>query len=176
MVSEKMCAHPGCFARPGNLDADGLCERHRIKVARAATSPWTYDERDAFTDEMLKTCVPKSGPHVQRPMPDGWTQRLYTVTTKARNEKYGGTRTVCVCDSFERARQIIETNEGDIEERSYHFAIIEAVCPNVLYAYSGEAYWYLWREYDFVNQGGYGQFEPIEPPPWMANIVGFGIG
>jgi hypothetical protein len=131
---------------------------------------------DAFTDEMLATCV-KKGPHVQKPMPEGWTQRLYTVTTIARNERYGGSRTVVVCDNLERAREIVETNEGDIEERSYHLVVIEAVRPNVLYACPGDAYWYLWNEYSRpVTSGEYGRFEPIETPPWMTRRCGFGIG
>jgi hypothetical protein len=74
---------------------------------------------------------------------------LYAVTTIAqRGAGYGGTRLVAICLTEERAREIIENNEGDIFETSYTWAVIEKVTPDTLYGgleHFGSAKWYEWE-------------------------------
>jgi hypothetical protein len=120
---------------------------------RMSDKPWA---------DMLGACV-SSPDHTQKQGPDG---RLYTVTTIAKSESYGGTRTVVVCDSFERSVEIVTTNEGDIYENSYELAVIEAILPNVLYDYQEEEYWYRWDD-------GY---KPIQKPYALGMTVCWGIG
>lgn len=112
--------------------------------------------------------------HEQAPAPR-WLEeqgiaRLYTVTTIAASARYGGTRTPVVCSSWERAREIVEANEGDIWESSYMLAVIEAVAADCLYGGGlDERYWYAWDL-------GEGRYRPVEPPAAYAGQCGFGIG
>jgi hypothetical protein len=131
------------------------------------------DEEKEFL-EMVKACRPLEK-HVQRTdRPDFGADegpRLYTVTTIAPSNRFGGTRTPVICNNFERAREIVEENEGDIWECSYYLAVIEAVIPNYLYgsSYIHERYWY---RYNTDTE----RYEPIEMPERYENIYGFGIG
>jgi hypothetical protein len=117
---------------------------------------------------ILAACVLKPEGHTQKA---GARNRLYTVTTIAATESYGGTRCIVVCDSFERAKKIVETNEGDIFETTYWLAVIEAIIPNYLYHYEDERYWYLWK-----GTREEGQYLPIHGPKAYENTIGFGIG
>ena len=90
---------------------------------------------------------------------------LYAVTTIVTD---GKPILNCVCKTFERAKKIIETNEGDLEERWTHFAIIEKFCAGVLYQWP-EQYWYVWVEGDWDKSAKrppkeYGKFMPVETP------------
>lgn len=95
--------------------------------------------------------------------------RLYSVTTIAKDFIHGGMRTPVICTTLERAKQIVESNEGDIWEYSYMLAVIEGVIPDRLYSASDESYWYCWN----VDKGCY---QPTECPPQYKNVFGFGIG
>lgn len=108
--------------------------------------------------------------HVQK-APHKDRKALYTITTIAPGPRFGGQRTPAICDNLERAREIVENNEGDIWECSYYLAVIEAVFPNYLYSssYSDERYWYRYNT-------GTRRYEPIETPEWYKNTFGFGIG
>jgi hypothetical protein len=154
----------------------------------ASVEAMTKDERreaaEARYRAMVKACTRKPGGHVQQPAPADFVaqggKRLYTVTTIAASIAYGGTRTVVVCDSFERAKEIVETNEGDIWESSYMLAVIEPVACNWLYHYfvtsdGVERYWYRWSSKD-RETGRPGGYEAIETPPGYEQVVGFGIG
>jgi hypothetical protein len=100
----------------------------------------------------------------------GW---IYTVTTLAGGQAYGGTRTVAACSSFEKADELIRGNYGDIFEHSYQLAVIEAVPLDSLYggSFESETYWYAW--FGLASTGGY---VPILTPTEYADAHGFGIG
>lgn len=119
-------------------------------------------------DESFAACVYRATPHVQK-ISKHSASRMYTVTTIASSERYGGTRTPVICRTFERAVEIIEFNEGDIWECSYMLAVIEAVVPDELYGFCDEQYWYKW---DLQA----GKYKPIECPPGREHIVGYAIG
>lgn len=144
-----------------------------LASVQAALSPRTRADEDAKRqyDDMLASCVVKPEGHTQKVRPAGVPSRLYTVTTIAESARYGGNRTVVVCDSFEAAREIVEKNYGDIWECSYMLAVIEAVVPNRLYAHLDEQYWYRW-----VGDREDGAYQAIEVPERYRNVVGFGIG
>lgn len=130
-------------------------------------------EEKAFK-EIVLSCVLKPEGHKQKPLPDFTSaKRLYAVTTLAPSRRYGGTRTPVVCDSFERAQEIVLTNEGDIFETSYHLVVIEASICNYLYSQIGleEQYWYVWE--GDSRDGGY---KPIEIPEAHKCTIGWGIG
>ena len=143
-----------------------------VASVQAALSPRTREDEDAERqyDDTVASCVEKPGGHVQWDKPDNVPVRLYTVTTIAASARYGGTRTVVVCDSFEAARAIVEKNYGDIWECSYMLAVIEAVAANQLYRHLDEQYWYRWVG---DRQGGY---QAVERPARYRNVCGFGIG
>lgn len=129
--------------------------------------------REQEYDARVAACVLKPAGHVQQPMPEGITgNRLYTVTTLAASDRYGGTRTPVICDSFEVAKELVEENAGDIFEMSYRLAVIEAVLPNRLYNIGlDERYWYKW-----VGDYETGSYQAIDVPPGYENVMGFGIG
>lgn len=117
-------------------------------------------------DEILAAVVRKEA-HTP---PEDERGVLFTVTTIARSEKFGGSRTPVICLTFDRARQIVEENEGDIWEYSYMLCVIEAVLPDVLYsAAGGPQYWYAW---DLKQE----KYLPIEIPEAYENTFGYGIG
>jgi len=120
-------------------------------------------------DEILASCVPLPGG--QHSAPPALSGRVFTVTTIARSPESGGERTPVVCESFDRARQIVETNEGDIWEYSYMLAVIEGVRLDYLYGSDEQPqFWYRWEG------GEEGHYVPIETPPRLKNVVGWGIG
>jgi len=133
----------------------------------------TTRERTAeekWYDASLAACVYKPG-HAQHIGSKLAAGRMYTVTTIASSERYGGMRTVALCRTFDRAKEIVESNEGDIWEFSYMLAVIEAVVPDELYGglILDEQYWYKW---DLERKG----YRPIECPPGRENVFGYGIG
>jgi hypothetical protein len=121
----------------------------------------------------LAGAVAKPQGHTQQPLPEGFVEqegkRLYSITTIVRSDVFSSTRCVCVCDNLERAREIVETNEGDIWECSYGLCVIEATACNCLYGYMDEQYWYRWNVVAKV-------YEPVEVPPGYEGAVGFGVG
>jgi hypothetical protein len=128
--------------------------------------------------EVVRSAVPKVE-HVQLDCPEEILQnrgvRLYTVTTMAASSSLGGTRTVAVCSSFERAREIVESNEGDIFETSYHLVVIEAVVADWLYyPLADEQYWFVWKP-DSLDKVS-GRYVPIEQPAAYEGMCNFGIG
>jgi hypothetical protein len=152
-----------------------------MKITRNATTSVSailgLPEQDAYTDEVLAACVVKPdghekplGPFAPRDRLFAST-RLYSVTTIAKNAKFGGSRTVCVCDDFSRAKEIVETNEGDIWEHSYMLVAIEQFEANTLYGglRDHHVFWYRWN----IENACY---EAIETPAPYLNAIGFGIG
>ena len=122
---------------------------------------------------MMARCVQKDGPHQLEPAPKQVLKyngtRLFTVTTIAASSRFGGTRTVMVTSSFDRAREVIETNEGDIFETSYRLAVIDTIVDGWLYHTSNARYWYMW-----VGSVGEGGYQPIEEPGEYNGIVSVG--
>src|SRR5271154_5716206 len=98
----------------------------------------------------------------------GLSERLYAVVTLAKDAAHGGERTPAVCTTLQRAKQIIETNEGDIWEHSYMFALISEFTPDVLYDYSGKQYWYEW---DLTQK----RYILTNCPEQYKDYTGFGI-
>ncbi len=150
-------------------------------AALAAPTNGRTDAEKRF-DEIVMSAKRKPDGHTQKPVSEKHQehlkgakgmegQRLYTVTTMAASARYGGTRTVAVCSTFEHAKEMVEKNQGDINETSYDFAIIEAVAVDWLYYILNESYWYVW-EGDHET-GGY---QPIEIPEAYASMCCFGIG
>jgi hypothetical protein len=133
----------------------------------------TRSDEEKHYDAVLKTCVLQSGGHAQKPASNviirHQGKRLYTVTTIASSARFGGTRVVTVCDTFERAQEIIETNEGDIFECSYSLVVIDTVVAGWLYFNLDEQYWYLW-----VGSAHDGRYKAINRPKAYENTIGIG--
>jgi hypothetical protein len=151
-------------------------------IAAAGRAPRERSESEKAFDNIVRSAKLKSSPHAQKPISkehadhlQGETgmagQRLYTVTTIAASERFGGKRTVAVCSTFERAKEMVEQNEGDIYETSYQLAVIEAVASDWLYYIIDEQYWYVWD--GDLDTGGY---KPIERPEAYDGCVNIGIG
>ena len=97
---------------------------------------------------------------------------VYTVTTIAGGQAYGGTRTVAVCTTFARANQMVVENWGDLYECSYDFAVVEEVMCDQLYGGNERTqYWYAW-----TGDARNGSYVPIEKPAEYAEAGGFAIG
>lgn len=108
---------------------------------------------------------------------DGCT-RLYSVTTLAISAVFGDDRTVAICTNFEEAKRIVEHNEFDIHEQSYHMAVIEVVYTDSLYGgfAEREQYWYVWESETQGDGEDEGRYVAVETPPGYENVVGYGIG
>lgn len=128
-------------------------------------------EEEQRYDKIVAACALKPAGHVS---PMDAIDRIYTVTTVASSPRYGGTRTVAVCTTFSRAREIVETNEGDIWEYSYKLAIIEVARADCLYGGVGFAdseegvtqFWYRWE-----GERDGGAYQPIEIPEDYRGII-----
>lgn len=151
--------------------AEGLEAVTDLKMSGAAKRSLDGDAYDNYTPEQIDACVPKEA-HVCTPERDqGEYQYLYVVTTIARNNVTGGIRPLAICNEFARAKQIIETNEGDIWECSYHLAVIEPFMEGAVYGGLSikKQYWYRWS-----NE--HKRYEPIETPSMYERVIGIGIG
>lgn len=138
-------------------------------VTAALAAPRERSEAEKAYDVVVASVVTKDA-HVPIEGPEG--AKLYTVTTIASSARYGGTRTPVICKTFERAKEIVEQNEGDIFEYSYKLVVIEAVLADVLYGGTmDEQYWYVWK-----GSGETGGYVPIERPKTYESTIGFGIG
>jgi hypothetical protein len=129
-------------------------------------------------DRRVEACRRKRGGHVQARLvlPKAHKKykatRLYSITTIASLPRYGGTRTVVICDDFKRARTIVEENRGDIFETSYRLAVIEPTMANWLYYHLPEKpYWYRW-----YGTHATGSYKAIHTPPGYEGVVCFGVG
>lgn len=99
-------------------------------------------------------------------------ERLYAITIMPGpgGKTIGSTsRTPVVCTTVERAKEIVETNEGDICEGYYMLAVIEPFIANKVYGYLLETFWYEWNELEK-------RYLRIECPDRYKSTVGFGIG
>jgi hypothetical protein len=145
-----------------------------VAASMAATGKRERTDAERAYDAITQSVVFKDA-HVlleDRRVSEIAGDKLYTVTTIASSARYGGTRTPVVCKTFERAKEIVEENEGDIFEYSYMLVVIEAVMADTLYGGStDEQYWYVWK-----GDGETGGYVPIERPKAYKNTVGFGIG
>jgi len=119
-------------------------------------------EEEKAYDELLKTCVPKPEGHIRSTNDIGY---LFTVTTIASSQRYGGTRTPIICSSFDRAKEYVENNYGDLFECSYALAVIEVVVVDHLY--NGDIpdkYWYKWSKSFDSDSDDDGYYQAIETP------------
>jgi len=128
--------------------------------------------------EVVRNAVFKPEGHVEEPSADyPEMARLYVITTIASLPMYGGERTPGICLSFERAREIVENNEGDIFECSYALVVVESVLADCVYG-SGlikERYWWVWHDVT-DHQGDDGCYRAIEEPARFNDTIGFGVG
>ena len=75
---------------------------------------------------------------------------LYLVTTivsgwPESELKRNGSRKVAICSKFERAKEIVEKNEGDIWETDFYYAVITKVQADVVYGgFPVQEWWYNW--------------------------------
>jgi len=101
--------------------------------------------------------------------------KLYSVITivpgwpSPETERQGGSRTVAICTSLERAKQIIERNEGDILEGSYGFALVVEFDADHLYGGNlsiGNQHWYQW-----AGDSEKGKYVPTTPPMEYQRIL-----
>lgn len=128
-------------------------------------------EAEKEYDAIVASCVRRPGGHEQKSAPPD-TKRLYTVTTIAASARFGGTRTPVICDSFDEACDIVESNAGDIFETTYKLVVVEAIVPNALYGGDlDERYWWKWE--GSHADGGY---VAIEAPEALADRTGFAVG
>jgi len=160
--------------KPTNGDETVVWSASALKSMRAAIADppreRTEDEKEYI--KAVRSAVLRED-HVEAPPTEEFLRlggkRLYAVTTIASSERYGGKRTVIVCSTFARAKEIVETNEADIAEMAYFFAVIEAVAADWLYYYLDEKYWYVW-------DGSWkdGKYRPIEKPEMFAGLTNIG--
>ena len=159
--------------KPMSGDETVVFSASALKSMRAAM---TEPSREPTADEKARDAVRSAvlcGEHVQAPPTEEFVRhggtRLYAVTTIASSERFGGKRTVTVCSTFARAKEIVETNEADIAEMAYFFAVIEAIAADWLYYYLDEQYWYVW-------DGSWkdGRYRPIEKPEMFAGLTNIG--
>ena len=98
-----------------------------------------------------------------------------TAYKKAMKEyrSHGGSRTFGWYPSLRKAREAIETNDGDMHEYSYKYAVIEKTADGVHAGWrqGAKEYWYEW-----MGKDEDGQFEPREKPEELKMVVGWGIG
>ena|ERR1700733_14700867 len=96
--------------------------------------------------------------------------RLYTITTFYKHEKFNSKRTPGITTSFDKANTLVEGNYGDIYEFSYGLVVVEAVMANQLYGnIPDEQYWYAWDQQQE-------KYVPIETPKQLEHTIGWGIG
>jgi len=96
-------------------------------------------------------------------------KKFFAIVTIAKHDRFGGTRTVAIFDSFQKAKNIIENYGYYIWENSYNLCLIEAVEMNRIYgACSGEQYWYKW----YTDKESY---SPIEIPEVYKCTVGWSM-
>lgn len=103
--------------------------------------------------------------------------KLYAVTAINSN-KLSRDRCVAICETLQRAKDIVENNECDIWELEYDLVVIESKETDSVYSFGrkNEQYWYEWRGplgWDGVHAKGY---VSIERPERYKHTVGFGIG
>lgn len=116
-----------------------------------------------YFQEAIKNIKYKNSPHQYTSTN---SKTLFAVVTLANKLE---DRIPVVCDSFDKANEIVVNNYGDIYEYSYSLVVIEEFILNKLYANSVNEYWYYWSLEDEC-------YKPIEKPEVYSNIVGFGIG
>lgn len=70
----------------------------------------------------------------------------------------------------EKAQAAILENRGDIQEKQYEYAVLEAI-PEGVYPVGDEGYeqWFKWNAKDC-------RFEPSEKPAELAQTYGFAMG
>jgi hypothetical protein len=158
-----------------------LLSNSAIEATIAVMARPETDQEKAKSDryrDIVKSAVLKHGGHQQTAAPDDVLKanalRLYTVTTVASSPRYGGTRTVVVCSSFERAKEIVEKNLGDIYECSYQLAVIEGTIADWLYYPLDEQYWFVWQADE--KDSRVGAYYAIERPEAYEGCINFGIG
>jgi hypothetical protein len=102
---------------------------------------------------------------------------LYGVTTihpSREGERAGITssRTVAMCTRLERARQIVEGNEGDIFETTERLVVISTLSSDVVYGAVGcpdyQEWWYRWE-----GTWQDGRYVPTEKPEEFRHVIGW---
>lgn len=100
--------------------------------------------------------------------------KLYFVTTMTKLEdskgylETGAQRTVGYYETWEDAEQCVLTNNCDIFEYCYHFALVEEIGPG-LYNTSTRRQFYRWN--DEIKT-----YEKIDEPSFCKHYINFAIG
>jgi hypothetical protein len=97
--------------------------------------------------------------------------KLYSVShiRLDENNKVESSGTVATCLTLERAKQIVETNEGDIYEYYYDLIVIEKYFADILYGWDGNEFEFHWYRWNKESQ----KYEPCEHPEQFQNQVAF---
>jgi hypothetical protein len=132
----------------------------------------TNARRGVEFDKIVDSVIDKPSGHEiewkKRPRTCGAV--LYAITTVA---SFLPRPCVAICNTFERAKEIVERNEGDIFEYAYSLVVIEAVEADRLNGTTGllEQYWYVWR-----GTPEDGSYRPIHCPEAYEHMTGWGVG
>jgi hypothetical protein len=88
---------------------------------------------------------------------------IYTVTVLTDIDTR---RLVAMCTAIQSAMDIVETNEMDIREDEYQYAVIERVATDIAYGMPHNPWmaWYSWDGQRYVA---------IAPPPHFKHIINF---
>jgi len=86
---------------------------------------------------------------------------------------HGGSRTFGWYPSLKKAREAVVTNDGDIHEYSFKYAVIEKVANGV---HGGWLYNYKENWYEWEGAHENGKYIPIEKPEPLKNVIAWGIG
>lgn len=113
-------------------------------------------------------------------------QTLYSITvispeffiSRAARTVKEMDRTVAICTSLERAKEIVETNENAIYELDGTFVVIESFQSDAIACYGDRtAYWYQWEgPTGFAGLDVPDGYKPCTCPPQYERTVGWVVG
>ncbi len=100
---------------------------------------------------------------------------IYTVTTIGPLDQKYHDRTPAACTSLGRAQEILEKNEGSLNEAGYYpYAVIERLPTDVVYpeihAFGTGVRTQWWYKFDGKK------YRPCRKPAKFKGTIGFGIG
>lgn len=149
-------------------------------VMAALSAPREETPEEKAYDAAEENAVVIPGGHVEKPNEYPDAVRLYSVTTIAASRRYGGTRTVMICDSFDRAHEGLTKGAYFWWEHSYAFAVIEAIYANTPYGGHNprDQYWFRFNWDKSAPPGEYpdGRYEAIEKPAHFEHHGEFAVG
>lgn len=149
-------------------------------VMAALSAPREETPEEKAYDAAEENAVVIPGGHVEKPSVYPNAVRLYSLTTIAASRRYGGTRTVMICDSFERACEALAKGPMFWWEHSYAFAVIEVIYANNPYGgmCDRDQYWFRFNWDKSAPPGEYpdARYEAIEKPTHFERFGEFAVG